>query len=79
MAKNSFQFKKKIITEKAPPCHYCESRYVGCHAECLEYQNWNKIHQENKDLYFKEMELKNQAYRQKIEGIYRSRKRSHKE
>ena len=22
------------------PCRHCEKRQIGCHANCLEYDNW---------------------------------------
>ena len=31
------------------PCKGCPDRYVGCHAECLRYEEWKIIHQAEVD------------------------------
>ena len=31
------------------PCKGCPDRYVGCHAECLRYEEWKIIHQAELD------------------------------
>lgn len=31
------------------PCKGCTDRYVGCHGSCDKYQNYQQVHQKEKD------------------------------
>lgn len=35
------------------PCRGCQNRFVGCHSECERYQEFLKIHNEERDQIYK--------------------------
>lgn len=37
---------------KISPCKDCNDRYVGCHAECEDYQMWSKLRNEGTKLQY---------------------------
>lgn len=39
--------------ESKCPCNGCEERYVGCHADCEKYKQWDIEHKAAKDAKFK--------------------------
>ena len=48
------------------PCRYCEKRYVGCHAKCLDYQEWNSENEKLKNKHKEERHIDNLLKEEKV-------------
>jgi len=60
------------------PCAVCETRFVGCHAECDEYKAWHeqriKEHRERKEA----KQIQHQVFEYNQAAFRRIQKRSKK-
>lgn len=62
------------------PCHHCENRHVGCHAECEVYKGWRaerdalneRIHEE-KERYRVALDIRYAKYEE-----WKKKSRGHK-
>ena len=48
------------------PCRYCEKRYVGCHAKCLDYQEWNSENERLKNKHKEDRYIDNLLKEEKL-------------
>jgi hypothetical protein len=59
-----------------PPCHDCESRHSGCHAECEDYRAWSEKHEADKARARKFDEAKDFQIRGMTKGIRAKERRT---
>lgn len=38
------------------PCRHCEQRQIGCHANCLDYDNWKAAVEKAREVRKRELE-----------------------
>lgn len=50
------------IDRKKNPCYQCEKRKLGCHSECIDYLQSQKMYQEKKEAIKKQKEQTNIWY-----------------
>jgi hypothetical protein len=47
---------------KSAPCKHCPSRERNCHANCRDYHDWKRRHNEIKDILYQQKRREEDVY-----------------